>query len=154
MQEDSSSVLQLWTENNYHWYLKQTIKFSMDNPLICTAWSTASFSKKLILLTKKELTTYEYNWCINHSRGKTTDDKSVVGVIDGNKLLTTGLRIGIVPPPMAHQTLEISEPINAIAFAPDVENKNGWLDSNAFFCVSMSNKLIFYEYVIVSINIL
>ncbi|XP_076249707.1 elongator complex protein 1 [Calliopsis andreniformis] len=144
--QGNSSLLQLWTENNYHWYLKQTIKFSVDNPLICATWSV-SFSKKLILLTKKELITHEYNWCVSHSRGKSACDKSVIGVIDGNKLLMTGLRVGIVPPPMAHQTLEIAESINAIIFAPNIENKNTWVDSNAFFCVSMSNKLIFYEHI-------
>ncbi|XP_076170382.1 elongator complex protein 1 isoform X1 [Ptiloglossa arizonensis] len=145
-QEDSSSVLQLWTENNYHWYLKQTIKFSANNSLVCARWSS-SFYKKLILLTYKEFITYNYNWCVNHSRGKSINDKSVVGVIDGNKLLLTGFKIGIIPPPMAHQILETSEYINAIVFAPDIESENSWINSNTLFCVSDSNKLIFYKHV-------
>ncbi|KOC68440.1 Elongator complex protein 1 [Habropoda laboriosa] len=147
IEEDSSSVLQLWTENNYHWYLKQSIKFPMDNSLICATWSATSFSKKLILVTSKELITCDYNWSVNHSRGTTVQDKCVVGVIDGYKSLMTGLRIGIVPPPMTHHTLEIPEPINAIVFAPDVENKDNWVDSNTFFCVSSSNKLVFYKHI-------
>ncbi|CAK9811741.1 Elongator complex protein 1 [Anthophora plagiata] len=147
VQQDSSSVVQLWTENNYHWYLKQCIRFPADNSLICATWSTASFSKKLILLTSKELISCDYNWSVNHSRGTTVQDKCVVGVIDGYKSLMTGLRVGIVPPPMAHQTLEIPEPINAIVFAPDVASKDNWIDSNTFFCISNSNKLIFYKHI-------
>lgn len=152
--EDSSSVLQLWTENNYHWYLKQTIEFPVDNPLIFATWSTVSFPKRLIALTKQELATYEYNWCVDHSRGSSILDKSVVGVIDGNNMLMTALRKGSVPPPMAHHTLETSEPVNAIAFAPDAECRGAWLDSNALFCVSASNRLIFFKHMIVSTNIL
>ncbi|XP_053985315.1 elongator complex protein 1 [Hylaeus volcanicus] len=145
MKEDSSSILQLWIENNCHWYLKETIRFTVDNPLLCATWSTTVFCKRLIFVTLKEFITCDYYWCVNHSRGKSINDKSVVGIIDGSKLLMTGLRMGIVPPPMAHQTLETFEYINAIVFAPDVENS--WIDSNAFFCVSDSNKLIFYKHV-------
>ncbi|XP_033204247.2 elongator complex protein 1 [Bombus vancouverensis nearcticus] len=148
IQADSSSVLQLWTENNYHWYLKQTIKFPTDNLLICATWSTTSCFKKLIVLTYKELITFDYNWSVDHSRGITVHDKSVIGIIDGNKSLMTGLRVGIVPPPMAHKTLETSESINAIVFAPDIKGKATWIDSNAFFCVSASKKLIFYKYLV------
>ncbi|KZC12649.1 Elongator complex protein 1 [Dufourea novaeangliae] len=147
MQEDSSSLLQLWTENNCHWYLKQTVRFPKDNALLHATWSTVSLSKKLIILTSKELIECDYNWCVNHSRGKSLYDKSVIGVIDGNKLLLTGLRIGIVPPPMAHKTLEMFESINAIVFAPDMEHEHTWIDSNTLFCVSDSNKLMFYKHV-------
>ncbi|CAL7938888.1 unnamed protein product [Xylocopa violacea] len=146
IQEDCSSILQLWIENNYHWYLKQSIKFPMDNSLICATWTTGSYSKRLIILTCKELITCDYDWTVNHSRGTSVHDKSVIGVIDGNKLLMTGLRIGIVPPPMAHETLETPESINAIVFAPNVENNDNWIDSNTFFCVSSSNKLLFYKH--------
>ncbi|XP_017891228.1 elongator complex protein 1 isoform X2 [Ceratina calcarata] len=146
IQEDRSSVLQMWTENNYHWYLKQSIKFPMNEPLIYATWKTAFPSKKLILLTSKELITLEYNWSVNHSRGTSVTDKSVIGVIDGCKVLMTGLRVGIVPPPMAHQTLDTTEPINSVVFAPELENEHNWIDSNAFFCVSDSNKLMFYRH--------
>ena len=151
--EDSSSVLQLWTENNYHWYLKQTIQFPADNPLIFATWSTVSFPKRLIVLTRQELATYEYNWCVDRSRGSGVLDKSVVGVIDGSNLLMTALRKGSVPPPMAHCTLETSEPVNAVAFAPDAESRDAWLDSNAFFCVSASNRLIFFKHAIDSFTL-
>ena len=152
IQADCSSVLQLWTENNYHWYLKQSIKFPTDNSLVHATWSTTSCSKKLIILTCKELITCDYNWSVDHSRGITVHDKSVVGVIDGNKSLMTGLRAGVVPPPMAHQILETSESINVIAFAPDIEDKATWMDSNTFFCVTASKKLIFYRHLVVNIN--
>ncbi|XP_076625115.1 elongator complex protein 1 [Colletes latitarsis] len=146
--QDGSSVLQLWTENNYHWYLKQTIKFTTDNSLMCATWCTTFSCNRLILLTRKEFITCNYNWRVDHSRGKSERDKSVIGIIDGNHLLMTGLRIGIVPPPMAHQTLETSECINAIVFAPDITSEDSWIDSNTLFCVSDTNKLIFYKHVL------
>ncbi|XP_076376507.1 elongator complex protein 1 isoform X1 [Megalopta genalis] len=153
VQEDLSSILQLWTENNCHWYLKQTIRFPKDNSLIYTTWSTMFSSKRLIMLTSKELVTCDYNWCVNHSKGKTVHDKSIIGVIDGCRSLMTGLRIGIIPPPMAHTILDISESVNAIVFAPDVESTNTWVDSNTLFCISASNKLTFYKHIIDSLAV-
>ncbi|KMQ97926.1 elongator complex protein 1-like protein [Lasius niger] len=142
-----NTILQLWTENNCHWYLKQTIVFSADNPLIYATWSTTGRydQKELILLTSKEIMFCSFNWCVNHSRGKTVDDNTVIAVIDGNKTLVTGFRDGIVPPPMAHQSLQIQEPVNAIAFAPSINDKTSLINSNMFCTISCDNRLTFFK---------
>lgn len=143
---DNSIILQLWTENNYYWYLKQTFNFSMDNPLLYGSWSSrTNCGKTLILLTPQNVLTYSFQWTINHSKGQSLEDKAVVAVIDGRKALLTGFKIGIVPPPMAHHTLELSEPVNAIVFAPNVKSTESWIDTNAFFCVLDNNKLAFFK---------
>lgn len=147
-----TSLLQLWTENNCHWYLKQSIEFPVDNSLLRATWGFATCSKTLILLTQRELITYIYDWSINHSKGNNVQNKSIVGVIDGDQFLMTAFRDGIVPPPMAHQITQTIEPINAIVFAPPVENENSWPNSNSFFCVTSSGRLVFYKYVLVNIN--
>lgn len=148
--ETLNTILQLYTENNCHWYLKQTIVFPMDNPLIHATWSTISYDeRKLILLTLKEIMFCSFNWCVNHSRGKTVDDNAVIAVIDGNKTLVTSFRDGIVPPPMAHQSLQMQEPINAIAFAPSNNNKTSLINSNMFCTISCSNKLTFFKRIMV-----
>ncbi|XP_043669587.1 elongator complex protein 1 isoform X1 [Vespula pensylvanica] len=145
-QDNDNSILQLWIENNYYWYLKQTFTFSIDNPLLYGTWSSRSnCGKTLILLTPQNVLTYSFQWTINHSKGQSLEDKATVAVIDGKKALLTGFKIGIVPPPMAHQTLELSEPINAIVFAPNVKNIESWVDTNAFFCVLHNNKLAFFK---------
>ncbi|XP_035718153.1 putative elongator complex protein 1 isoform X1 [Vespa mandarinia] len=145
-EENNSIILQLWTEKNYYWYLKQTFNFSIDNPLLYGIWSyRTNCGKTLILLTPQNVLTYSFQWTINHSKGQSLKDKAVVAVIDGRKALLTGFKIGIIPPPMAHQTLELSEPINAIVFAPNVKSTESLIDINAFFCVLHNNKLAFFK---------
>lgn len=146
-------VLQLWTENNYHWYLKQTINFSTQHPLMYATWSpTGKYNKKeLILLTLDEIIVTSFNWCVNHSKGNTVDDQAVVGVIDGKRILITSFREKIIPPPMADQYLEFEEPINAIVFAPNVKpDKKDWINSNVFCAVSCNNNFTFFQQEVVS----
>lgn len=141
--------LQLWTENNYHWYLKQTINFTKDNPLIYFEWvDHVRIQKQLIILMKNTFMTYTFRWCINHSRGICDDDKSVVGVIDGNRVLLTGFKIGIVPPPMSHETLTAEQTVNECFFAPSLKDCPWpWLDSNAVFCQLSNGHLALYLHV-------
>ena len=143
--ETEETILQLWTEGNYHWYLKQTITFDKDTPVIYVTWSMAPKSgKKLIILTHVNLITYTFIWTVNHSRGEDSTDKAVVGVIDGEKALITGFKDGIVPPPMAQQTLEVSEAINALLFAPAGINKKSIINSNAIICLLDNYRLALY----------
>ncbi|XP_014468470.1 PREDICTED: elongator complex protein 1 [Dinoponera quadriceps] len=139
-------TLQLWTENNCHWYLKQTLNFLADNPLVYATWSPTGRcnEKELIIVTLREIIVCSFNWCVNRSRGSTVNDNTVVAVIDGRRILITCFREKIIPPPMAQQCLELEEPINAIVFAPDVEKKR-WVNSNIFCAVSCNNTLIVFK---------
>jgi len=144
----NTTLIQLWTENNNHWYLKQTLVFCKENPLLYVTWSDRIDQidkKELIYLTTNELTFCSFNWSVNHSRGKTIDDKVVIGVIDGNNILVTGFKDGIVPPPMAHQCLQTSESQNAIIFAPNINNESSSINSNEFCAISCNNKLTFFK---------
>lgn len=139
--------LQIWTENNYHWYLKQTIKFTAENPLVYFTWSAAPRAgKRLILLTKKTTMTYSFRWNVDHSRGHNRSDKAVVGVVNGKEVLLTGFRTGIVPPPMAHTSLKFNETINSILFSPGCVRDDSWLDSNTFMCLLSDNRLALCRY--------
>lgn len=73
------------------------------------------------------------------------DDKVVIGVIDGNNILVTGFKDGIIPPPMAHQYLQTSESQNAIVFAPEINDESSLINSNEFCTVSCNNKLTFFK---------
>lgn len=98
--------------------------------------------KKLIILTQDNLITYTFHWTVVHSRGEDSTDKAVVGVIDGEKALLTGFKDGIVPPPMAQRTLEVSEAINAILFAP--VGIKSIINSNAVLCLLDNYRLALY----------
>lgn len=144
----NSFLIQLWTDSNHHWYLKQTFVFSIENPLLYATWANIigqTNKKELIYLTTKELTFCSFNWCYNHSRGKTTDDRVVCGVIDGSKILVTSFKDAIIPPPMAHQSLETFEFQNAVVFGPSIDNKSALINSNEFCTVSSNNKLMFFK---------
>ncbi|KAL0127474.1 hypothetical protein PUN28_005627 [Cardiocondyla obscurior] len=144
--ETNATLIQLWTENNAHWYLKQTLIFSAENPLLYVTWNSIidqPHKKELIYLTAKHFICCSFNWCWDHSRGKTSDDRVVCGVIDGNKILVTDFKDGVIPPPMAHQTLEISKSQNAIIFAPNINNQ--LTNSNDFCTISYDNKLTFFK---------
>lgn len=149
----NSMVLQLWTEKNYHWYLKQTIVFNTDDPLIFARWSVTgrSSQNELILVTTTEIIFCSFDWRVNQSRGKILEDKAVVGVINGNKMQVTGFRDGIVPPPMAHQYLQFQEPVNAVVFAPSTLDETSSINSNMFCTISCNNNLTFFEQIRVTI---
>ncbi|XP_012270137.1 putative elongator complex protein 1 [Orussus abietinus] len=136
-------IVQLWTQNNYHWYLKQSIVFSTQNSPIFLTWHAApKIGKKLILLTSKDLITYSFRWVIDHSKGKDLDDKAIVAVIDNDRALLTAFRLGIIPPPMMHQALQTDEPINTVVFPPG-KTKESLTNSN-MICILNNQKLLFY----------
>lgn len=141
--ESDNSVVQLWTEKNYHSYLKQTITFKKDNPVLFLDWSLVGKSgKKLFILTPNEQRIYTYRWIIDRSRGKGETDKSVVAVIDGENLLLTNFRDNVVPPPLSQFCLNLGEQINAVVFASGGSNSN----SNSLFCVLNDFRIKFYRY--------
>lgn len=146
--ETNTTLILLWIENNNCWYLKHTLAFPVEAPLLYVTWGNvldATDKTQLMCLTTKELAFYTVNRCLNHSRGKTIDDKVVCGVINGKKILVTAFKDGIVPPPMAHQALETFELQNAIAFAPNINNESSLISSNDFCTISYNNKLTFFK---------
>nr|XP_053646300.1 putative elongator complex protein 1 isoform X1 [Cherax quadricarinatus]XP_053646301.1 putative elongator complex protein 1 isoform X1 [Cherax quadricarinatus] len=114
---DPKDIVQLWTTGNYHWYLKQELKFAEGINYLC--WDcTAPFL--LHLLTPSHL--HLYSWVVtnNISRGFGSVDLAQVAVIDGTKLLMTPFRQSIVPPPMSAYEVTFTEQISAVMFAPPI----------------------------------
>lgn len=140
--------VQLWAEKNYHWYLKQTISHTKANPILYVSWFSQA-SRDLMILSTKNSTVYTFNWAVSHSRGKQMSDKAVVSVVDGDKVLVTNFRDGVVPPPMAQQTLQFNRPINSICFAPS-SNEDPETSSNDFLALLNNNKIALCKHVNVS----
>lgn len=144
--ESCTQMLLLYTIGNYHWYLKQTLEFKSEQKISKIMWDNdfdIMNNKKLhVFLHNGQHISYTWIWSVDHSRGKGADDEAVVAVIDGSKLLLTGFRQTVVPPPMC--ALEINHDTNIVSanFAP----QSGENSSNAFFTATTDNKLVFYKY--------
>ena len=139
--------IQLWAEKNYHWYLKQTITYPLDNKILYITWSPNT-DKDLIILSSKSSTIYTFRWEITYSNGKEESDKAAVAVIDGSKVLVTNFREVVVPPPMAQHTLQFEEPVNAISFAPTHSATNFDLSLNDFIAILQNNKIVYCKFIV------
>lgn len=128
----------MYYEKNYHWYQKQTINYTKENYILHTTWSSEK-GKDLLILSPQGCSVYTFSWTISQSQGKDISDKSTVTVVDGNKVLVTCFKDGIVPPPMAQQTLEFKKPVNAVSFAPSHVSD---CCSNDFLALLSNNKIV------------
>ncbi|KAG6444956.1 hypothetical protein O3G_MSEX003635 [Manduca sexta] len=144
--ETNTHKLLLYTSANYHWYLKQTLLFNSKQDITKIMWDNdfdVANNKKLhIILNDGSYLIYSWIWTIDHSKGISTDDDAVVAVIDGCKLLVTGFRQAVVPPPMSSFETVLDASVNSVCFAPQ-KSQNG-LSSNSFFVCTVNNKLIYY----------
>ena len=139
--------IHLWSEKNYHWYLKQTIFYPADNPILYATWGQ-QHGKDLLVLSAKSTSTYTFCWKIDHSRGLTSEDGAIVNVISGSNVHMTCFKDAIIPPPMAQQILEFSGSVNAVAFAPPACGMN----TNEFLVLLSNNRLHKFAATQVSIN--
>ncbi|XP_072938370.1 putative elongator complex protein 1 [Epargyreus clarus] len=144
--ETNSQKILLFTSSNYHWYLKQTLEFNSSHNVKKLMWDNmfdVANNKKLhVVLNNGQQYSYTWIWNIDHSNGKGSDDDAIVTVIDGKKILATGFRQTVVPPPMASTEIDLHDFIQSIHFAPSI--KTDGLDPNTFF-VCTSKELIFFK---------
>ena len=110
--------VQLWTTGNYHWYLKQELRFGDEQETKgqpCLMWHpekplhTACF-------TDYELRLIEYTFVVSRGSVKAPNDQGLVAVVDGKRLKITPLRTANVPPPMAFDEIELPQPASDVAF--------------------------------------
>ncbi|KAE9323455.1 hypothetical protein PR003_g16975 [Phytophthora rubi] len=126
------AVVQLWSRNNYHWYLKQEMQLPELDELVDFAWDD-EVAGRLNLLTCSSLTqelifcehefawdicSVEAEWLQQSPRAQEPQRQSiaVTGVIDGSRLLLTPLHRAMVPPPYALLQASFDATINSVAF--------------------------------------
>ncbi|EDO37251.1 predicted protein [Nematostella vectensis] len=114
------SYIQLWTVNNYHWYLKQELAFpaSASDRVACFSWDPENALKLHLITGGGQYASYEWTWSTLHSQSHSTHNISTVAVIDGANLLLTPMKYMVVPPPMAAQTVAMPAAIQSVTFAP------------------------------------
>ncbi|XP_068181291.1 elongator complex protein 1 [Antennarius striatus] len=107
------AYIQLWQVGNYHWYLKQSLEFG--GPLgapACVCWDPQR-PLRLHLVTRG-WTPLTYDWTLTTDRSGGAD--AGVAVIDGDKVLVTAFRQGVVPPPMSSFQLQLPSPVSQVSF--------------------------------------
>lgn len=108
-QVQSSSLLMLYTMQNFHYYLKFTTELG-QNLDYTIRWNPIDHNRLHVMADDGSYHEYLCNFEVCYS-----EDKSTVAVIDSNRVLITPLAISNIPPPMAALTLEVDHPIYAIA---------------------------------------
>ncbi|CAG04536.1 unnamed protein product [Tetraodon nigroviridis] len=113
-----STCIQLWVVGNYHWYLKQSLDFGRDpqKAPACVCWDPESPLRLQVVTRGWSSITYDWGWTTERSPGLDAADSASVAVIDGDKVLVTTFRQGVVPPPMCSFALQLPSPVNQVSF--------------------------------------
>ena len=101
--------VQLWTVGNYHYYLKQEIRFNDKTSRTArTIWHPEK-SLQLCCSSTSDLRRLAYRFEVSRGSVVPPHDTGLVAVIDGKTLKLTPLRTANVPPPMAFDEIELPE---------------------------------------------
>lgn len=134
--------IQLWTSNNYHWYLKQEVATnpgqavddvdgtypssdSLSNTCLVSGsklrmkWHPERPLTLAIRQAKKNIRQLSFEFTITRGPITPPNDLGLVAVIDGTKLKITPLRIANIPPPMALDELDLPTPALDVSFRDD-----------------------------------
>ncbi|KAJ1958693.1 putative elongator complex protein 1 [Linderina pennispora] len=108
--------VELWSDKNYHWYLKQEIRSSVLGDAVShVVWDTED---PMLLHIAGEHSYTAMRLQSTPAVAQAASEQSISGacVVDGAKLLYTPFAYANVPPPMALHTLTAPSPIAHVAF--------------------------------------
>ncbi|KAG0196709.1 hypothetical protein BGX28_009840, partial [Mortierella sp. GBA30] len=115
---NSGSCIQLWTMNNYKWYMKQELMFNGDGSAVAgLQWDVES---ALVLHVVTESGSYQRNqycWDTYVNEDLRPENLGTVAVVDGANLMVTPFRVMNVPPPMSAFTLALPYAIQHVSFS-------------------------------------
>ncbi|KAK5138320.1 hypothetical protein LTR08_003381 [Meristemomyces frigidus] len=110
--------VQLWTMGNYHYYLKQEIRFNSSGGVgdgLKTTWHPER-PLQLACSNGEELRTLSYCFAVSRGSVDPPSDVGLVAVVDGKTLQITPLRVANVPPPMSLDEIEVATAITDVSF--------------------------------------
>ncbi|RUP46126.1 hypothetical protein BC936DRAFT_147332 [Jimgerdemannia flammicorona] len=114
-------IIQLWTMNNYHWYLKQeigTITHEMGD-LAGFQWDPEKPLRLHTATRNGRYQIHDYCWHTFISSVVSQENAAYVAVVDGSSVLLTPFRYQNVPPPMSSTSISIpSGSAVEVCFAP------------------------------------
>ncbi|KAM3588825.1 putative elongator complex protein 1 [Umbelopsis sp. WA50703] len=115
--ESVKRVVQLWTTNNYHWYLKQHLAF--ENDIIGFNWDVEQPFTAHIWTADCAYHSCRFTHDILTSTSTSPKNSAYVAVIDGTNVLLTPFLYQNVPPPMCSLTVTADENVQEVAFSSD-----------------------------------
>ncbi|KAF9295803.1 hypothetical protein BGZ74_010603 [Mortierella antarctica] len=118
LQRAQGSCIQLWTMNNYKWYLKQELIYNGENSSVAGfQWDVES---ALVLHVVTESGSYQRNqycWDNNVNEMLSPENAGTAAVVDGANLMLTPFRVMNVPPPMSAFTMALPYAIQHVSFS-------------------------------------
>ncbi|KAI9504842.1 IKI3 family-domain-containing protein [Coemansia spiralis] len=110
--------VELWTDKNYHWYLKQEIRLAAfgGSNMAHVVWDTED-PMCLHLLTASTFCTVRLHATPSVARVASDESNAAACVVDGSMILYTPFSYANVPPPMALNIVDAGEPVVHLAFA-------------------------------------
>ncbi|KAF9995387.1 hypothetical protein BGZ80_001407 [Entomortierella chlamydospora] len=118
LQRTTGSCIQLWTMNNYKWYLKQELLYNDEGSAVASfQWDVES---ALVLHVVTESGSYQRNqycWDNYSNEMLSPENLGTAAVVDGANLMVTPFRVMNVPPPMSAFTLTVPYAIHHVSFS-------------------------------------
>ncbi|KAA0192735.1 hypothetical protein HAZT_HAZT001903 [Hyalella azteca] len=135
----TNDYIQLWTVNNYCWYLKDEIKLE---GILNVFWHCED-SLKLAIVRQSGLLLFQYSLAVDRSTSESAANEAVVSVVSGSRLLMTHFKQSKIPPPSCAYEVQFQDQVEAIAFAPKLRSTHDEKTAEAFVCVLHGKKLSF-----------
>ncbi|KAF8252842.1 IkappaB kinase complex, IKAP component [Wilcoxina mikolae CBS 423.85] len=109
--------VQLWSMGNYHWYLKQELELPFGVDRCALIWHPEKPLKFAITMsTMVNINTFI--WYTATGMSTPPNDSGIVGVVDGDKLKITAMRVANIPPPMSLCEADLEATPVDIAISP------------------------------------
>ncbi|KAI9311999.1 IKI3 family-domain-containing protein [Dichotomocladium elegans] len=112
-------TVQLWTSNNYYWYMKQHLKFPEGQDILGFQWDVESPLCAHIVTSGGQYHKCTFATDVLTSTSVGEDNPGYVAVIDGASVLLTPFGHQNVPPPMCALKLAVDYNVQQVAFGPD-----------------------------------
>lgn len=104
--------VQVWNCNNYHWYLKQELRFPSSEE-VNVLWDPEKAMKLVCWTASGTVRTLKLGW------KSAAMQSSTALVINGRRLLISPLSLTLIPPPMSLFTITFQAPVQVVAFTQE-----------------------------------
>lgn len=114
LNNSGQKFVQIWSDKNYHWYLKYEISNIGD--VSSMAWDSEDPLVLHIFTQNGKYWRYEFIWDIFGSFNLSESETSTIGVIDGEQLLITPFKFANIPPPMSFYQIQSPKNLTSCCF--------------------------------------
>lgn len=115
LEDADSDKIQLWSRTNYHWYLKQELRFSKGGLIKVIFDEETPYVMYAVRRDKQPFwTRFEFRW---ETQVLMDGCSSTVYVVDGCVLNRTPLHQALTPPPMYGSSVTMDNPISHLFFS-------------------------------------